>query len=116
MVIVVYAFSRIHFGQSFENAFWDGKVITFGDGQSKFYPLVSMDIMAHELGHGFTEQHSGLVYAGQPGKVDLYKMLEKIKWILLHYHSLQITDCPKKLCNAQTYAEYLFEYSERPPK
>ena len=112
----MYAFSRIHFGQSFENAFWDGKVITFGDGQSKFYPLVSMDIMAHELGHGFTEQHSGLVYAGQPGKVDLYKMLEKIKWILLHYHSLQITDCPKKLCNAQTYAEYLFEYSERPPK
>ena len=67
-VIVMCALFRIHFGHNFENAFWDGKVIAFGDGWSKFYPLVSMDIMAHELGHGFTEQHSGLVYAGQPGK------------------------------------------------
>ena len=100
----MYAFSRIHFGQSFENAFWDGKVITFGDGQSKFYPLVSMDIMAHELGHGFTEQHSGLVYAGQPGMVNLYKKREQIKYISL-----------KIILQYQTYTDYLFEYNERPP-
>ena len=65
-------FIRIHFGRDFENAFWDGKVITFGDGASVFYPLVTMDIMAHELGHGFTEQHSGLIYAGQSGMYFCY--------------------------------------------
>ncbi len=59
---------RVHYDEDFENAFWDGEVITFGDRNSTFYPLVCLDVMAHELGHGLTEQHSGLVYAGQSGK------------------------------------------------
>ncbi len=32
------------------------------------YPLMLLDIMAHELGHGFTEQHSGLIYTDQSGE------------------------------------------------
>ena len=39
----------------------------FGDGASTFYPLVSLDVASHEISHGFTEQHSALVYSGMSG-------------------------------------------------
>ena len=58
---------RVHYGSSYENAFWDGQAMTFGDGGSRFYPLVSLDVSAHEVSHGFTEQNSGLIYANQSG-------------------------------------------------
>jgi pseudolysin len=58
---------RVHYGQGYENAYWDGKQMTFGDGESMMYPLVSLGIGSHEVSHGFTEQHSGLEYFGQSG-------------------------------------------------
>lgn len=58
---------RVHFGRDYENAFWDDEQMTFGDGGDWVYPLVSLGIAAHEISHGFTEQHSGLVYKGQSG-------------------------------------------------
>jgi len=58
---------RVHYGRSYENAFWDGTGMSFGDGGSTFYPLVSLDVSAHEVSHGVTEQNSGLEYAGQAG-------------------------------------------------
>lgn len=61
---------RVHYGSSYENAFWDGAQMTFGDGASRFYPLVSLDVSAHEVSHGFTEFNSGLVYSGQSGGIN----------------------------------------------
>ena len=58
---------RVHYGTSYENAFWNGSTMTFGDGRNTFYPLVSADVAGHEVSHGFTEQHSGLVYSAQSG-------------------------------------------------
>jgi vibriolysin len=58
---------RVHYGNGYENAFWDGQRMTFGDGKSTFYPLVGLDVVAHEVSHGFTEQNSGLEYRGQSG-------------------------------------------------
>ncbi|MCK8124960.1 M4 family metallopeptidase [Pseudoalteromonas sp. 2CM39R] len=58
---------RVHYSSNYENAFWDGSAMTFGDGQNTFYPLVSLDVSAHEVSHGFTEQNSGLIYNGKPG-------------------------------------------------
>jgi vibriolysin len=58
---------RVHYSNSYENAFWDGSAMTFGDGATTFYPLVSLDVSAHEVAHGFTEQNSGLVYSGMSG-------------------------------------------------
>lgn len=58
---------RVHYGKNYENAFWDGQAMHFGDGGSTFYPLVSLDVSAHEVSHGFTEQNSGLVYSGMSG-------------------------------------------------
>lgn len=61
---------RVHYSTNYENAFWDGTGMTFGDGASTFYPLVSLDVSAHEVSHGFTEQNSDLVYSGQPGGIN----------------------------------------------
>ena len=58
---------RVHYNTSYENAFWDGTQMTFGDGATTFYPLVSLDVAAHEVSHGFTEQNAGLVYSGMSG-------------------------------------------------
>lgn len=55
-----------------ENAFWsdDTEQMTFGDGKDTFYPFVSLGIAAHEISHGFTHQHSALVYLGQSGGIN----------------------------------------------
>lgn len=58
---------RVHYKTNYENAFWDGSTMSFGDGASTFYPLVSSDVAGHEVSHGFTEQHSNLTYSGQSG-------------------------------------------------
>ena len=44
--------------------------MTFGDGATRFYPLVSLDVSSHEVSHGFTEQNSGLIYRGQSGGIN----------------------------------------------
>lgn len=61
---------NVHYGRNYENAFWNGSSMTFGDGASRFYPLVSLDVSAHEVSHGFTEQNSNLVYSGQSGGIN----------------------------------------------
>lgn len=53
--------------RNYDNAYWDGKKMTFGDGQRMFYPLTSLGVAAHEISHGFTEQHANLAYYGQSG-------------------------------------------------
>lgn len=61
---------RVHYGRNYQNAFWNGSSMTFGDGASYFYPLVSLDVSAHEVSHGFTEQNSNLAYSGQTGGIN----------------------------------------------
>jgi PKD repeat protein len=61
---------RCHYGVDYENAFWDGSTMTFGDGYTRFYPLVSLDVSCHEVSHGFTEFNSGLMYLGQSGGIN----------------------------------------------
>ena len=58
-----------HAGDNWENAVWDGKneVMYLGDGENRFYPLTSLGVVAHEVSHGFTQHHSGLIYEGQSG-------------------------------------------------
>ncbi|WP_113063542.1 M4 family metallopeptidase [Oleiagrimonas sp. MCCC 1A03011] len=58
---------KVHLGSNYENAYWDGSAMNFGDGASTFYPLTSLDVTSHEISHGFTEQHSNLQYSGQSG-------------------------------------------------
>ncbi len=60
-------YMRVHYGNNYENAFWDGTAMTFGDGANYFYPLTALDVTGHEISHGFTEQHSNLQYSGRSG-------------------------------------------------
>jgi vibriolysin len=61
---------RVHYSSNYENAFWDGSAMTFGDGASTFYPLVSLDVASHEVSHGYTSQNSNLTYSGQSGGIN----------------------------------------------
>ncbi|HEY8586628.1 MAG TPA: pre-peptidase C-terminal domain-containing protein [Rhodanobacter sp.] len=61
---------NVHYKSNYENAFWNGTAMYFGDGASTFYPLVSLDVTSHEISHGYTEQNSGLQYTGQSGGIN----------------------------------------------
>ncbi|CAH6916759.1 Neutral protease [Vibrio chagasii] len=61
---------RVHYSTDYENAFWNGSSMTFGDGKNTFYPLVDINVSAHEVSHGFTEQNSGLVYKNMSGGIN----------------------------------------------
>ena len=58
-----------HYRKAWENAAWNDvtKKVYLGDGKDIFYPLTSLGVVAHEVSHGFTTQHSDLVYADQSG-------------------------------------------------
>ncbi|WP_137937309.1 M4 family metallopeptidase [Chitinivorax sp. B] len=60
----------VHYGNGYENAFWNGTGMAFGDGKNTFHPLVSLDVVAHEVSHGFTQQNSNLQYSGQSGGIN----------------------------------------------
>jgi Zn-dependent metalloprotease len=59
--------SRVHYGNAYVNAFWDGTQMTYGDGTSNTHPLTSIDVAAHEMSHGVTENTAGLAYTGDAG-------------------------------------------------
>jgi Zn-dependent metalloprotease len=60
--------SRVHYGNGYVNAFWDGRQMTYGDGDgTEFGPLVSLDVSGHEMSHGVTENTADLTYSGESG-------------------------------------------------
>ncbi len=59
--------SRVHYGNSYANAFWDGTQMTYGDGSGNAKPLVELDIAGHEMTHGVTENTANLSYSGESG-------------------------------------------------
>ena len=50
-----------------QNAYYLNGTMVFGDGDNESYPVTAPSIVAHEMSHGFTEQHSNLVYDEQSG-------------------------------------------------
>jgi Zn-dependent metalloprotease len=63
------AYSRVHYGNNYVNAFWQDSCfcMTYGDGASNSKPLTSIDVAAHEMTHGVTSNTAGLVYSGESG-------------------------------------------------
>jgi Zn-dependent metalloprotease len=59
--------SRVHYGNAYVNAFWDGTQMTYGDGSGNTHPLTSIDVAAHEMSHGVTENTAALNYSGDAG-------------------------------------------------
>ncbi|MEU2229409.1 M4 family metallopeptidase [Streptomyces vietnamensis] len=63
------AYSRVHYGNAYVNAFWDDSCfcMTYGDGTNNTKPLTSIDVAAHEMTHGVTSNTAGLIYSGESG-------------------------------------------------
>ncbi|GAA3370682.1 hypothetical protein GCM10020367_18270 [Streptomyces sannanensis] len=63
------AYSRVHYGNAYVNAFWSDSCfcMTYGDGSANAKPLTSLDVAAHEMTHGVTSNTAGLIYSGESG-------------------------------------------------
>ena len=64
--------SSVHYEKNYDNAFWDGKQMVYGDGDGELFNrfTISIDVIGHELTHGVTEYEAGLDYNGQPGALN----------------------------------------------
>jgi Zn-dependent metalloprotease len=62
----------VHRGSKYNNAFWDGQEMVFGDGDGEVFTdfTGSLDVIAHELGHGVTEHTAALEYRNQSGALN----------------------------------------------
>ncbi len=63
----------VHYQSGYNNAFWDGTEMTYGDGTgcgSGFTPLTSLDVTGHEIGHGVCEYTANLVYSQESGAMN----------------------------------------------
>ena len=66
--------SSVHYGTDFDNAFWNGSQMVYGDGSGRIFArgglTKDVDVIAHELTHGVTQMTAGLAYAKQPGALN----------------------------------------------
>nr|WP_240677778.1 M4 family metallopeptidase [Actinacidiphila soli] len=63
------AYSRVHYGSNYVNAFWQDSCfcMTYGDGSGNAKPLTALDVAAHEMSHGVTAATAALNYSGESG-------------------------------------------------
>lgn len=64
--------STVHYGEKYDNAFWNGQQMVYGDGDAKIFGRFTrcIDVIGHELTHGVTQYEAGLNYRGQPGALN----------------------------------------------
>ncbi|WP_058304439.1 M4 family metallopeptidase [Gorillibacterium timonense] len=64
--------STVHYSSSYNNAFWNGSQIVYGDGDGVTFRALSgdLDVVGHELTHGVTEHTANLEYYGEPGALN----------------------------------------------
>lgn len=62
----------VHFRTDYDNAFWDGQRMVFGDGDGELFNrfTIALDVIGHELTHGVTEVEAGLAYWQQSGALN----------------------------------------------
>ncbi|WP_309128778.1 M4 family metallopeptidase [Microbacterium sp.] len=64
--------ATVHYGEGYDNAFWDGSRMVFGDGDGEVFRgfTGSVSVIGHELGHGVIQSTAGLEYRGQSGALN----------------------------------------------
>ncbi|KQL50545.1 flagellar biosynthesis protein FlgM [Heyndrickxia shackletonii] len=64
--------SYVHYDKNYNNAFWNGAWMTYGDGDGEFFISLSagLDVAAHEMTHGVISHTANLVYRNQPGALN----------------------------------------------
>lgn len=78
----------VHYGVGYENAFWNGAQMVFGDGDGEIFNrfTLSLEVVAHELAHGVTESEAGLVYFNQSGALN--ESMSDVFGVLVRQYSL----------------------------
>src|SRR4030066_1456 len=64
--------SSVHYGKDYDNAFWNGQQMVYGDGDGELFNrfTIAIDVIGHELTHGVTQYEAGLGYQGQSGALN----------------------------------------------
>lgn len=64
--------STVHYGSRYNNAFWNGTQMVYGDGDGSQFTYLSgaLDVVAHEITHAVTERTANLLYENQPGALN----------------------------------------------
>lgn len=64
--------STVHYGEDYNNAFWNGTQMIYGDGDGEIFDRFtkSLDVVGHELTHGVTQYEAALEYEGQAGALN----------------------------------------------
>ncbi|KAA1378421.1 M4 family metallopeptidase [Aeromicrobium fastidiosum] len=79
--------ATVHYGQQYDNAFWDGEQMVFGDGDGQVFGrfTASLSVIGHELAHGVTQHTAALVYEGQSGALN--ESISDVFGALVEQHS-----------------------------
>ncbi|MCS5719940.1 M4 family metallopeptidase [Herbiconiux sp. CPCC 205763] len=80
--------ATVHYGRDYDNAFWDGERMVFGDGDGEVFGrfTASLSVIGHELTHGVTQYTAGLVYEGQSGALN--ESFSDVMGALVEQHQL----------------------------
>ncbi|WP_101523587.1 protealysin inhibitor emfourin [Nocardioides houyundeii] len=62
----------VHYRENYDNAFWDGRQLVFGDGDGRVFERFTkaVDVLGHEFGHAVTERSARLEYEGPSGALN----------------------------------------------
>ncbi|MFZ9970946.1 MAG: M4 family metallopeptidase, partial [Bacteroidia bacterium] len=64
-------YSFVHYSSNYNNAFWNGWCMTYGDGNgTTFTPLTAIDVCGHEIAHAVTSNTANLVYSYESGALN----------------------------------------------
>jgi len=79
----------VHYGRNYENAFWNGEQMVFGDGDGEIFNrfTIAPDIVAHELTHGVIDHEGGLAYRDQSGALN--ESISDVFGVLAKQHRLR---------------------------
>jgi Zn-dependent metalloprotease len=80
--------ATVHYGNAYDNAFWDGSRMVFGDGDGQVFSgfTRSLSVIGHELTHGLIQYTANLVYSGQSGALN--ESVSDVFGALVEQHSL----------------------------
>jgi Zn-dependent metalloprotease len=85
--------STVHYQRNYDNAFWNGTQMVYGDGDGELFNrfTISIDVIGHELTHGVTQYEARLNYSLQPGALN-ESMSDVFGSLVKQYHLKQTAD------------------------
>ena len=110
-----------HYGNAWDNAMWDGTRMLYGDGPGNSIPLVSIDVVGHELTHGVTQYTANLIYLNEFGAlnesfsdifgtaVEFYALGSGANWLMFDFRSMSD---PKQFQQPDTYHGQYWAYGD----